>query len=138
MLWYIHQNPLKAGLAKNVFDSNWTSIGEYVDRTRIVDIDFGLSLFSEDRCTAISLFIKYMQETNDDHCLDEKVIVKLSDSQVREYLQQLGIISNSQLQQMDRENRDTLLVSIKELNGVTIRQISRITGISKSVIQRLR
>jgi predicted transcriptional regulator len=33
--------------------------------------------------------------------------------------------------------RDNVVRMLKELNGVTVRQLSRITGISKSVIDRM-
>ncbi|TLS38639.1 transposase [Pseudalkalibacillus caeni] len=56
--------------------------------------------------------------------------------ETRAYFLTLGVTSNSVLQRMDREERDKVLARLKELNGVSIRQISRITGISKSVIHR--
>jgi putative transposase len=42
------------------------------------------------------------------------------------------------LQQMDREHRNKILAKLKKLEGVSIRQIARITGISKSVISDIR
>ncbi|MFA1822252.1 transposase, partial [Virgibacillus oceani] len=39
VLRYIHQNPVKAGLVRNVFESRWTSVNEYIHRVQIVDID---------------------------------------------------------------------------------------------------
>lgn len=138
VLRYIHQNPLKAGVVKSVWDSNWTSLREYVDKVKITDIDRGLNLFSRDRRAAIEKFVDYMQEVNDDQCLDLKESVKLSDNQVREYLRTVGITSSSMLQQMDREERDAVLAKLKKLNGISSRQISRITGISRSVIDRVR
>ncbi|MDP4553428.1 hypothetical protein Q9251_21470 [Alkalihalobacillus macyae] len=83
-------------------------------------------------------FILYMQETNEDQCLDIKETIKLSDDQVRDYLRAICILSNSMLQQMDREERNVVLAKMKKIKGVSIRQISRVTGISKSVIDRLK
>jgi putative transposase len=137
VLRYIHQNPMKASLVKNVFEYKWTSLHEYVGKVKIVDIDVGLRLFSSDRKKAIKWFIQYMNELNDDQCLDDQVKVRMSDSEVREYLRKLGITNSSLLQQMEKGNRDETLVKLKQLNGVTVRQLSRITGISKSVIQRV-
>ena len=138
VLRYIHQNPLKAGLAGNVFESKWTSIGEYLYQSTIVDTKFVLSLFSEDREQAVQLITSYMNETNDDICMEELVRVRLSDRDVIEYLRTLGITSNSTMQQMSKGERDTVLTMLMKLNGVSIRQISRITGFSKSVVQRAR
>ena len=47
VLRYIHQNPIKAQLATNVFECRWTSIHEYVGKTKIVDINGVLQLFSQ-------------------------------------------------------------------------------------------
>jgi putative transposase len=138
VLRYIHQNPLKAGLAKSVWECKWTSTHEYVHQVDMVDIDLGLQLFSEDRQIAMRLFIDYMQQQNQDQCLDDNVKFRMPDSEVREHLTKMGITNSSFLQSLDKEERDHVLIMLKELKGVNIRQLSRITGISKSVIQRAR
>jgi putative transposase len=104
----------------------------------MVDIDLGLQLFSEDRQIAMRLFIDYMQQQNQDLCLDDYVKFRMPDSEVREHLTKMGITNSSFLQSLDKEERDHVLIMLKELKGVNIRQLSRITGISKSVIQRAR
>ncbi|SDY69534.1 hypothetical protein SAMN05660462_00662 [Proteiniborus ethanoligenes] len=38
----------------------------------MVDIDFGLDLFSVDRQKAKELFDKYMNQNNKDQCLDDE------------------------------------------------------------------
>ena len=134
VLRYIHQNPLKAGLARDVFHCSWTSMHEYLHKGYIVDRDKILNLFSSDRKKAIALFKKYMNEGNEDQFLDIKI--KVYDSEVLDYLNDLGITS-SVLQKMDRNERMAVLADLKEMKGVSIRQISRITGISKSVIARI-
>jgi putative transposase len=137
VLRYIHQNPLKAWLANNVWDCKWTSIYEYVHIVEMVDINLGLRLFSEDRNIALPLFKKYMEQHNHDQCLDDVVRVRLSDCEVKEHLTKIGIASISHFQQLEKEERDQVLVMLKGLKGVNLRQLSRITGISKSVIQRV-
>lgn len=138
VLRYIHQNPLKAGLARNVFENRWTSIHEYIEIQKIIDVDFALRYYSVDRDQAIILFREHMQQTNDDKCLDEEVIILLTDNEVRTYLKEWGIHNASLLQHMEKESRDAVLARLKVLNGVTLRQIERLTGVSKSVIQRAR
>ncbi len=115
VLRYIHQNPLKANLVRSVWDSKWTSIHEYVRIVKLADIDRGLRLFSVDRKMARRRFILYMQEINQDQCLDINEKIKLSDDQVRDYLRTIGIISNSMLQQMDREERNVVLAKMKRI-----------------------
>ncbi|WP_456277551.1 transposase [Bacillus sp. AK128] len=136
VLRYIHQNPLKAEIVQTVWDSRWTSIHDYVEHVRIVDIDWVLNLLSGERKVAIQWFREYMEESNTDKCLEYEV--KLSDSEVRDYLLSLGIESSSKLQQMEREQRVGILAQVRLLNGVSLGQISRVTGISKSVISRVK
>lgn len=137
VLRYIHQNPVKAGLEKAVFKCSWTSINEYIYKARLVDIDLGLELFSPDRRKAMKLYRDYMQQTNNDRCLEDIVRYRRSDQEVREYLLELGIVNSSALQKMDKEDRDTILLKLKTIDHVSLRQLSRVTGISKSVIQRI-
>src|SRR5699024_9661949 len=59
VLRYIHQNPLKANLVKNVFECQWTSLKEYLDRACIIDIDYAFDLFSPNRTKAIRQFTEY-------------------------------------------------------------------------------
>ncbi|WP_442596709.1 hypothetical protein [Neobacillus sp. D3-1R] len=97
----------------------------------------GLRLFSEDRMIAISLFIEYMQQQNHDQCLDDELKVKMSDREVREHLNKMGISNSSILQQLEKDERDQVLKKLTQLKGVNLRQLSRVTGISKSVIHRV-
>ncbi|MCL7749234.1 transposase [Halalkalibacter alkaliphilus] len=137
VLRYIHQNPLKAGLSQTVFDSKWTSINEYIYKSIIVDINFALNQFSTDRNKALKCFKAHLQIVTNDLCLDEKDKVRLSDNEVIYYMSELGVSNSSVLQQMDKENRNDILRELKKLEGVSLRQLSRVTGVSKSVIQRL-
>ncbi|MDG5789389.1 transposase [Evansella sp. AB-P1] len=138
VLRYIHQNPLKAGLTKCVWEYEWTSIHEYVNKETLTDVEGGLNYFSSNRKVALEWFVVYMQEKNEDYCSNIEERVKLTDNQVREFLRGEGVTSNSMLQQMDRKKRNAILSNLKKLNGVSVRQLSRITGISKSVIDRLK
>ncbi|RKQ29270.1 transposase [Oceanobacillus halophilus] len=137
VLRYIHQNPMKAGLAKSVFESKWTSFYEYIHQANIVDIDFALQLFSTDRRKAIKLYAEHAQQTNDDQCLEDTVILRRSDREVMEYLYELGIPNKNTLQQLDKRERNKILIRLTALEGVSLRQIARITGVSKSVIHRV-
>lgn len=138
VLRYIHQNPMKAGVASHVLQARWTSIHEYTGTHCFIDIDLALELFSPNITKASQLFIDYMQESTIDECLDDHVKIRLADTEVKRYLVKLGIPNSSQLQQMKKDDRDQILAKLKELNGVSHRQLARITGISKSVITRAR
>ncbi|MFB4168399.1 hypothetical protein [Virgibacillus sp. JSM 102003] len=106
--------------------------------TRLKNCQKGFNLFSPGRNKAIQLFAEYMQVNSDEHCLEDHVKVGYSDSEVKNYLVKLGIPNSSALQQMKNEERNAIILELKGLNAVTIRQLSRITGLSKSVIDRIR
>ncbi|KHF38448.1 transposase [Halalkalibacter okhensis] len=137
VLRYIHQNPLKAGLTQSVFKRSWTSIEDYIYKPDVVDVTFALDQFAADRTEALQRFKDYMQHVSDDLCLNADVQVRVSDSEIKQYMNEYGIESSSRLQQLEKENRNDILRKLKKVDGISLRQLSRVTGISKSVIQRL-
>jgi putative transposase len=48
-----------------------------------------------------------------------------------------GVGNISELQRLEKEKRNDYIRKIKKIEGVTVRQIARVTGISKSVIGRV-
>ncbi|QKY70090.1 transposase [Lentibacillus sp. CBA3610] len=138
VLRYIHQNPVKAGMVRDVSDFQWTSFHEYLGHPTLVDTEFTLQLFSPDKNKALRLFSDYMRSTNNDEFLDSHPKIKASDQDIISYLEKLGLPSRSTIQQMEKRERDALILELKKINGVSIRQLARVTGIPKSVIGRVR
>ncbi|MCL5057971.1 MAG: transposase [Actinobacteria bacterium] len=134
---YIHQNPIKAGVVKGISDYKWSSYNEYMDRAVIVDSDFVLDMLSPDRKSAIELFRSFNIQKNNDACLEIDEKVRVSDSKLRECLLNLGIVNPREMRQLDKSKRDDIIKKLKSINGITIRQLSRMTGISKSVLDRV-
>ena len=137
VLRYIHQNPVKAGLAKNVTDYKWSSFHEYIEKPLITEINFALDMFSPNRKKAIELFAAYMNEQKNDQCLDYEEKARVPDSEIRVILAEQGVPDANRLQRLDRQKRDEIIRVLKSVEGVTVRQLARITGISKSVIGRV-
>ena len=137
VLRYIHQNPVKAGMVGNVERYRWSSYSEYIEKAVLVDTDFVLDIFSKDRVTAIHLLQKYTQEQNEDQCLEYKEKVSITDKELLAYMKRLGFGSVCDIQKCTKEARNDIIGSLKRRQGVTIRQVSRVTGISKSVIDRI-
>lgn len=133
---YIHQNPLKAGLVAEINKYKWNSYHEYFGKSILIDTEFALKMFAGDRTKALVQLKSFLKETNEDPCLDYEKKRRLLDSTVRKYLLQHGISNTSNLQQMGKTQRDEIIRAVKSIDGVTIRQLSRITGISKGVIER--
>ena len=67
---YIHQNPLKAGIAKKIQDYSWSSYREYNQNPEICDTAFALNMFSMEHANALRLWAKYNQGKNNDRCLE--------------------------------------------------------------------
>ncbi len=136
VLRYIHQNPVKAGLVKSAKDYKWSSYHNYIKKQGITDTDFILQILSDSKDNTVVSFIEYMHQKNTDTCLDYEEKIRLSDKEVKNLMSKLGIDCNSTLQRLDKELRNDILRTLKSTKGVSIRQLSRITGISKSVIDR--
>lgn len=137
VLKYIHKNPVKAGVVKSEEEYFWSSYHDYIGNKGITNIDFILKNFSNNKIEAVNLFKKYTEENNDEECLDLGKNSGISDEEVIKYLKKLGIAGISELQQVKKENRDLIIRQLKEIDNITIRQIARIIGISKSTIQRM-
>ncbi len=138
VLRYIHQNPLKAGLATEVFQCKWTSIHEYSKPNSILNIKSSLEIFSKDHTQALILFKDYMNQPSEDQCMEDGPKMNKTDDEVKVYLKGIGISNISILQQMDKEKRNSLLGELKSLKGISERQLSRITGISRSIIRQVK
>ena len=93
---------MKAKIAKNLEESKWISYKEYIHKASLVDIDYGLTYFSRDRSKAIALFIQFMNQENQDKCLDDVEKVSLSDDEVRDHIGRLGISNSTLFQQLNR------------------------------------
>lgn len=137
VLRYIHQNPIKAGITNSLSEYKWSSYREYLTIPYIIDIDFALNIFSTDREKAVKLFRTFMNEKNSDSCLDMDDKPRVSDDEIKAKLREIKISDFKSLQQMERKERDRIIKSLKAVDGVTVRQLSRLTGISKSAISRI-
>ena len=137
VLRYIHQNPVKAKIASHVLETKWTSYYDYISENSFIDVDFALNIFSEDRNAAIELYIQYMDQDNKDRCLDLEDRLYIDDQEIISYLKSLGVPSISHLQQMDLASRNLVIKELKNMEGLTVRQISRVIGLAKSVVGRI-
>ncbi|MDD3653763.1 MAG: transposase [Desulfotomaculaceae bacterium] len=131
---YIHQNPLKAGLVKDISDYKWCSYNEYVGKKRITDIDYTLNLISKDRKKAIESFKTFHQEISNDQCMEAESRRRFTDEQAIEEIKEICSIMNCQeLQHFEPAIRNTFLKALKE-QGLSTRQLERLTGISRMII----
>jgi len=140
VLRYIHQNPIKAGIVDKIDKYKWSSYSEYIkEKNFMVDTEFVLSMLSPEHNKSIKIFKEFMINANEDKCLDDeinKTRKQLSDEDVKKHIIELLKSENIQiLQQMKKEERDKIIRKIKG-EGVSLRQLSRITGLGRGVIEK--
>lgn len=142
VLRYIHQNPIRANIENDVFACRWTSANEYLHGEKITETERGLKMFSENLQEAIQKYVIYMQilenELNRSEFLNEHCTECLTDEKLLQLLKINGFGSPGDMQRMEKAKRNNAIRKLKKIEGISIRQISRITGISKSVIHRVK
>lgn len=136
-LRYIHQNPVKAGMPGHIHDLEWTSYREYITKPVLIDTDLALRMFSENEDRAKEQFAFFSMAENEDECLEDADAYKWTDTAVRKLLAEMGVKDLKDLAKSDKIKRDKILKEIRKIDGISIRQISRLTGISKGIIERL-
>lgn len=135
---YIHQNPVKAGMASSPENWKWSSYTEYYKKTpKLLDGNKILAFFSPDIQIAREKFRSYNEEPNDDKCLDEDVGQKrLTDDEARKKLRKIlpAGLEITHVKSLPRKERNQILKKIKTLKGISQRQAARILGISPNLI----
>ena len=130
---YVHQNPLKAGMTQKVEDYKYSSYNEYADdTTELIDKDFVYEMISREG------FIEYNKEHNDDKCLEiEDYTFRITDEDARKIIVKItGCENITEIQLYNKEERNKYIKKMKT-KGLSIRQISRLTGISKGIIEKI-
>ncbi len=131
-LRYIHRNPVKAGLCARPEEYRLSSYREYVTgEDGLADRGFILSMVSREEL--IRSTNEYVEDTTGEPDAQRK---KLSDKAALALMKELcGKTPIGELQTLKKPERDRLLVRMKE-SGISLTQINRLTGISKSIISR--
>lgn len=132
VLRYIHQNPVKAGSCSKPGEYLYSSYAEYLTDSEIVDTEFCLGMLPKDE------FVRFNEAPNEDKCLDTTAIARraVTDDQAR------GIIAKysrchtiADFQRME-EIKQMRSIKMSHEKGVSIRQLSRLTGISKGLVEK--
>jgi len=133
---YIHRNPLKAGMVSRLEDYTWSSYREHLGLSegsegQHVDSDFVLKLFHEDRVQAIADFKAFNEIETDDRCMDISQNKRMSDEKaIRMIKKKFSVNSSKDVADFELEKKQ---VSVRFLldEGMSVLQISRVTGISR-------
>ena len=139
LLRYIHQNPVKSGIAVNVGDYPWSSWNEYcAKRPQSFPLCAVSSVLSRiDRHDLVEWVSTPVDDDKDIFDIDTEEHTSLSDSDIRAFLLNThGIVNPLMIQSLEKTRRNIVLKSAKAF-GAGIRQLSRLTGVSFGVIQKL-
>jgi putative transposase len=138
---YIHQNPVKAGIVSTSILCQWSSCKWYYGKRSypvgLLDDQFILGLFSNDRNIAVEKFIEFNEIDNNDKCLEDEIKLRLTDEEAREEINKY--ITNGEItkiKSLQKEVRDEKIRTLREIEGVSQRQLARILGISQFLIYR--
>jgi len=133
---YIHHNPVLIGERIDF----WTSYKDYMTSSDLIDTTFILGMFSKDKIQARRLLKEFLADSSsgDPGIIEADKPKGLPDNQAIDAIKRLvGVGAFGSLAQLDKEQRDIALASLKS-QGFSIRQISRLTGINRGIVQRAR
>lgn len=142
VLRYILQNPVKAGLCQEIHGYPWSSHYEYAGgRGRVpglVTTNLAIGIMG-----GPEKLLHFLRQTPpaQEKALDILEVVetkRVADREVQAYLQQLlpNWSLNQSLANLERVERRQVLRALKEMPGVSIRQIARVTGLGKGIVER--
>ena len=131
VLRYILQNPMKAGLESRPGSYRWSSYLAYEKgKGAVTDTQYAVDLFG-----GREPLMEYLVRSNDDSVMDEEDFDRrLREEQAREKMLQItGCASASAFQQLERPRQKEYAVQMY-LNGLSMGQISRFTGMAKTTV----
>lgn len=132
VLRYIHNNPLKAHLVTSQSEYKWSSYQNYLDAyhglTEYVDADLMQSYFKQ-----VSDFEKFSCEVNQDDCLDASAFVKYTDDGIKAMVKENQ--RYSRIMSLSKTERNECIRIIHKETSCSIRQLSRVLGIGKRIIE---
>ena len=133
VLRYILQNPVAAGICKYPSEYRYSSASEYLEDAKgITDTDFACSLLGKD-------LKEYLNRICNGKCLDieQNAFTRCSDQQAINLIKEkFGTLTPEVGKSKERE---IFAKEMKKLisQGISIRQMSRLSGISKNIIERM-
>lgn len=130
---YIHKNPQKAQISKTE-KYKWSSYHEYVNETELVNSKMLLDVFFYDK----EEFIKFHNididlKDNSEYEINEV----LDDIELQRYICKILKLRNiREILSLQKEERDKILVECKSIVGVSNRQLARVIGLNRKMVDR--
>ena len=128
---YILRNPVKAGICNKIGEYRFSSYNYYLkENSGFVDTDYINSIINKEE------FLLFINENSDDDCLEcDNRDKRLGDSEAMETIQKVSGCNNiTEFQSLGNEQREEYIKMLRK-KGMSIRQISRLTGISNRIVR---
>ena len=132
VLRYIHQNPIKAGICKTVTDYENSSYNEYFKNSDLIDSDFVFEIIAKED------FASFNNEKVFDNCLDieDRPKAKVTDEQAKKIIEKISKCKNvAEFQSLANVLKEKHIKKFHE-KGISIRQIARLCGVSKGMVEK--
>lgn len=148
---YIHDNPVRAGMTKTAKEYKWSSIGIYggeKDKYKLVNEEYILKYFSEDKAKARELYFEYMKEEHEmkydiheDKYENSDKKVEIKGSSTKAVLQKVALCFNVSVYDIIAKNTKryakerqlaTYLIRLK--SKITYSEIGKKLGICGSAV----
>ncbi len=127
---YILLNPQKTGIC-NASDYTWSSYSLYDSSLEFMDLKLIHDLLGNNKC-----YEKFINEENNDECLEFSNLKKTDKWAIQVIKDQLGFENGTEIQKLDKTERDKAVKLLKKL-GLGERQLERLTGIGRNIIRRI-
>lgn len=135
---YIFQNPIKAGIVTKVENYKWSNYMDYVEERNITEVKYFFDILHVDRKKSLYVFIDFVNQENDDKCLEITENKRITDEDAKKIIKACCKVGYPvELQTFPAGERNSYIKDLKENHGLSIRQIERLTGISRGIIQRI-
>lgn len=129
LIRYIHRNPEKAGICKTE-EYKWSSYNEIINRARIIEREFILSVYNNNKFYAINEFRKQVLGNHDDILDSAYIKEKISDIEARRLIEH--IIKTKQIPEINVKNLNEIIDKIKQIKKMGKGQILRVLGVKKT------
>ena len=129
---YIHQNPIKAGIESEIGKQyRWSSYKEYErQKSTLTDIKFPLSIWPHDD------FMEFNQTVTDDECLDiNQKKKRITDEEAIKKLLDISRCKSKVEFDVLPTKEKMNIVSVLHEEGISERQLCRITGMSRGIVK---
>lgn len=137
---YIHQNPEKAKMKKTE-EYEWSSYREYLEKPILISKNIPNLLFGVNEKEGKRQFVEFhkINENSIFDLIEYEMQSRLTDSQLIQYICELLEINNvHEILELSKDIRNKKIEIIKENLKVTSSQISRVLGISRKIIEKIK